>query len=154
MTGLFQTIARWVLGTTTNDNAPAGFVGEFMSSNVALASAVALTTETAANVTSIVLTPGDWTVSGNVSYLLSGSVPSVIINQVTSTSAQVPNGEPNAGGYIQIGHQVDGNTTLPAGIRRFQVASGTTTTVYLVAYCTFAAGSVSAYGFISARRVR
>src|SRR5215469_14973398 len=47
-------------GTATNDNAAAGNVGEFVISTVARGSAVPLSTGTAANMTSVSLTAGDW----------------------------------------------------------------------------------------------
>jgi predicted nucleic acid-binding protein len=52
--------------TQTNDSAAAGKVGEFITSNIVVGSAVALTTGTAANVTSVSLTAGDWDVCGEV----------------------------------------------------------------------------------------
>ena len=48
-----------IVGTTTNNNAAAGCVGEYVSSAIEYASRVSLTTSTPANVTSISLTAGD-----------------------------------------------------------------------------------------------
>ena len=56
------------VGTSTNNNAAAGQIGEFVTSTVAIGAAVALTTGVTANVTSIPLTGGDWDVSGVVDH--------------------------------------------------------------------------------------
>ena len=49
-----------LIGTTTNNNATAGDVGELLSSNIVLGSAVSLTSGVAANVTSISVPAGDY----------------------------------------------------------------------------------------------
>src|SRR5262249_6297435 len=54
-----------IVGTTTNDDAPEGNIGELLSSFIASGSAVSLTTGVAANITSILITPGDWDVTAN-----------------------------------------------------------------------------------------
>lgn len=57
-----------LVGTTTNDNAAAGIVGEYISSTVTSGAPVSLTTTVTANVTHVSLTGGDWDVTGNVDY--------------------------------------------------------------------------------------
>src|SRR5690349_16625741 len=57
-------------GTATNDDAAAGKIGEYIESEVLSGSAVSLTTNTAANITSISLTAGDWDVWGAAVYQL------------------------------------------------------------------------------------
>jgi len=52
-----------LIGTTTNDNAAAGQVGEYVSSTITGGASVALTPGVATNITSISLTAGDWDVS-------------------------------------------------------------------------------------------
>ena len=55
-----------IVGTTTNNNAAAGSVGEFVSSIVLGAAAVSLTTNVSANITSLVsLSAGDWDIWGS-----------------------------------------------------------------------------------------
>src|SRR5712671_6777035 len=55
-------------GTTTNDNAAAGNVGEYIVGTAAIDS-VSITTGTPVNVGSISLTAGDWDVSCQIVYL-------------------------------------------------------------------------------------
>jgi hypothetical protein len=146
-----------IIGTTTNDNAAAGSVGEIIESNVDSGSAISLTTATAANVTSISLTPGDWDVWGTVAFASGGStsLSSIIgsINEVSATQATAPNG----GAYVQLagGLVGVGNTQVtPVGSRRITVASPDPVTIYLVATGNFTVSTLSAYGYLGARRRR
>lgn len=143
-----------IRGTTTNDNAAAGFVGEYVSSSVASGSAVAITTGSAANVTSISLTAGDWDVEGVVNFLPAGTTTQTdIVGGISQTSATLPT-PPASGGYsrLQVSIPAGAENALPVGRTRISLAG--TTTIYLVARSTFAVSTNAAYGFIAARRVR
>ena len=144
-----------VQGTNTNDNAASGYVGEYVSSSVALASAVSLTNGVAANVTSISLTAGDWDVHGCVAFQPNASTTSTAaIAAISTTSAALPT-LPNGGGTSSR----NSSTALTGdfsvmNIGNVRISINATTTVYLVAFSTFAVNANSAYGFIGARRVR
>lgn len=138
-------------GTVTNDNATAGRLGEFGHSEVASGSAVSLTTGTAANVTSISLSAGDYDVRGNVNFAGSSSTVTSRSGGITSTSATVP----TDGTEVFNGAQTTTTTetssvSVPA--KRFSLS--TTTTIYLVGKATFSAGTMGGFGSISWRRVR
>ncbi|MEF1435483.1 hypothetical protein QWU86_11715, partial [Neisseria gonorrhoeae] len=80
-----------IVGTTTNNNANAGSDGEFISSSVVVGSAVALTTNVTANVTSITLTAGDWDVAGTVSINPARSTTiAAVIAGISNTTATLP----------------------------------------------------------------
>lgn len=137
-----------IIGTTTNDNANAGSFGEFIAQQNPSAS---LSTGVTANVTSITLTAGDWDVEGNVEYVAAaGTSIAQCVTAVTSTSATIPSAPARS----------VGNYSAPAGNSQSQVAPilrfsiSSTTTVYLVANSTFGGGTLTASGFIRARRVR
>lgn len=141
-------------GTTTNDNAAAGKVGEVISSNIASGSAVGLTSGATANVTSISLTAGDWDVDANVCFLPNGATTYTSVSGgVHTTSATLPN--PPGGGAI-FSYNLTFTTGVgqycPAGSVRISVSE--TTTVYLVAQSVFAVSTMGAYGYIKARRAR
>lgn len=141
-------------GTTTNDNAAAGIVGEFISATVLSGAAVAIATATPTNITSISLTPGDWDVSGFVSAGYTGSAMTRLLGWTSATSATLPifpnNG--GAGGHESLnGTSGIGLNTL-VGVQRFSLAS--TTTIYLTAYVAFSSGAAAVFGFIRARRMR
>lgn len=138
-------------GTTTNDNAESGRIGEYISANVAAGSAVSLANNVAKNVTSISLTAGDWDINGNVAFTMSGSCDNVQ-SWISTTSATRPT-PPNAGAFNEIaGPSTVTGTVLPTGVTRLSLSG--TTTVYLSTIVLIVSGTVSAYGFIGARRAR
>lgn len=145
------TLTSAIVGTATNDNATAGNIGQIVSSLVATGSAVSLTTATTANVTSISLTAGDWDVEGNVNFNLSGATATAFSAGITATSATMPtDGSEVASGVITTTATGVNGITLP----RKRISIAATTTVYLVVNSTFSAGTETAFGAITARRVR
>jgi hypothetical protein len=139
------------LATTTNDSAGAGEIGQYTSSLVAVGSLVSLTTATAANVTSISLTAGDWDVEGNINVSYTAATMTAFTGGIGSTSATLP----TDGSEVQSGLTLT-TTTVKNGVTvpRKRMSLAGTTTVYLVASTTFTAGTAGAYGGITARRVR
>lgn len=140
-------------GTPTNNNAAAGDVGEYVSSEILAGSAVALTTATPTNITSISLTAGDWEVHGTVALANVGTTITLVQGAINTTSAALGT-PPNAGArLVWNGSVTAGTFSQSVGERRLSLSS--TTTVYLVTAATFTGGtSCSGYGFIGARRVR
>ncbi len=139
-------------GTTTNDNAATGYVGEYLSSGITVGAAVALTTDVAANITSISLTAGDWDVSGVVFFASSGGTPTARVAATNSTSATNPSDTSGRINYAGAFGSSYGSHSLPLIPARYSLSA--TTTVYLIATSTFAAGTHTAWGLIQARRVR
>lgn len=147
--------AKQVLGTATNNNAPAGYVGEYISSGVLAGSAVSLSSGVTANVTSISLTAGDWMVSGSVQGSPGGGTTTnswyVGISTVSATLPTI-GAENNEAGFTNIGNIANLSTCVTAGPLRLSLSG--TTTVYLVVNSVFAVSTSAAYGFIGARRIR
>jgi len=153
------TAASWsttsaISGVTTNSSASAGQVGEYVSSTVLVASQVSLTTNTAANVTSISLTAGDWGVGGCVVFYQAGPTTSSFQLAWTSSTSSTPPTLPNSGGLTQLTttFSVGGVQVLAVPRQRFSLSG--TTTIYLGGYATFGVSTCAAYGHINARRVR
>lgn len=139
-------------GTSTNDSAAAGKIGELIQSEILIANQVALTTLTDANVTSISLTAGDWDVEGIVSTApAAGAATALVRGWISSTSATSP-AAPNAGGYFQLTGTLSGSQSVPLISKRFSLAN--TTTIYLSTLVSFTINTMGAYGYIRARRVR
>lgn len=141
-----------IVGTTTNNSAAAGSVGEYVSSTVLFGSAVSLSSDTPADVTSISLTAGDWDVWGSVAYSAGGILTSVYA-WINTASASLPT-IPNNGAFQILSANFPSGAlqVLSAGMMRISIAS--TTTIYLTARATISTSTASAYGFIGARRVR
>lgn len=143
-------------GTTAADNTAAGQVGEQIAAS--LTTSVPLTSATTANVGSMSLTPGDWTVAGVVLFQpASNAAPSALIAAVGTASATLPTAAQVAGGA---GNMTQYHATfasnalevMQTGPTRINVSVATT--VYLMAQATFSSGTCGVTGYISARRVR
>ena len=140
-----------ILGTTTNDSAAVGYVGEYVESIVS--SSASITSGTSANVTSISLTRGDWDVAGNVSFTIVGNVTQTVAS-VSTTSATVV-ASPNPGraspAYASAAAPIINSPDVNVAPRR--VSLGSSGSAFLVALATFTtSGTVK--GAIWARRVR
>lgn len=141
-------------GTGTNNNAPTGYVGEYISSSVLSGSAVSLTSAVPANITSISLTAGDWEVAGTVASLPNAATTtSRMVSGISRTSATFET--VGAENNIQIKNETgSAGQTFAMGVGPMRISVSATTTVYLLMNCTFAISTLSGYGFIGARRVR
>jgi len=140
-----------IAGTATNDNATAGNIGEHSSSLIAAGSAVSLTTNTSANVTSLSLTAGDWDVEGAINYTETTSTVTARTGGISTTSATLPtDGSEVENGFLTTVVTTKAGITVP----RKRISISATTTVYLVARAVFSAGTEAAYGQLTARRVR
>ena len=140
-------------GTTANDSAPAGYIGEYTEVEVSSANAVAVGTGNTVNVANITLGPGDYDVTG-VTWA-TGNVTAVIY--VTGGVSESSGNLPSAGARSQwLGRSanlpVDQAIVLPTV--RVQVAANTTKTVYHVAKASYAGGSLQVYGSMRVRRPR
>ena len=143
-----------IVGVTNGGNATAGNVGEYISSTVLVGSAVALTSNTATNVTNVSLTAGDWNCEGNVAINPAGTTTTFyMVAWISSNSAVLPT-IPNGGSYTASAAAAPAgfSQSLPTGTIRISVS--TTTTVFLETWDTFAVSTMSAYGFIGCRRMR
>jgi hypothetical protein len=138
-------------GMMDGSTASSGRVGEYISGSVTGGSAKGLASGTTANITSITLTAGDWDVAGVVSF-------DIVTGTVSSSSAgtsTVSASNPSDGSAVNCGLQLSGASTYNSiPIPRKQITVSTPTTVYLVGTCNYSAGSVSAFGQITARRMR
>lgn len=144
-----------VIGTTTNDSAAAGSVGEFISSTVPTG-AITLTDATATNITSISLTAGDWDVWGSVCWDLNAStVFNYLFGWSSSTSATLPaipltsSINFGTGGFT---YSSGATSSMVIPMQRYSLS--TTTTIYLSVLPHFSVGNILGYGTINARRRR
>ena len=130
-------------------NTTTGCLGQQIRSYIASGSAITLTNNTPANVTSISLTAGIWDVSaiGAFSGTITGTQTTV---SISSTSATL---NTNTGDATVSSPNVPlVSSDLSLEIPTFRVAISATTTYYLVVNELFSAGTATAYGRISAVR--
>ncbi len=149
----FSTSGKGIAGTTTNDNAAAGVVGEYVNATLGAAPGTSLTSGTAKNITSISLTAGDWDVWGRVgTYNATAATWTYFYGGIGVSSATITGEEyfvdkPD-GASVALA-----NFQLVVPLQRLSLAS--TTTIYLVCSPGFVGGTgVIGFGSISARRRR
>jgi hypothetical protein len=139
------------VGTTC---AATGIVGECVSSQILIGSAVNIPTSgTAANLTSISLTAGSWLIWGSV-----GFVPAATTTQseqaggLSTISTGIP--DPSTGAAFLLTAAVGANngSGWPCGILLVNISG--TTSYYLNAKAVFGVSTDAAYGFIEAVRLR
>jgi hypothetical protein len=138
-----------ITGTTTNNNASAGYVGEYISSTVVTGSAVTINYGgSGVPVTSISLTAGDWDVTGWVGYHVgAASVVTYLIQGISTSNSSITGETSNVfGGTASTTPQI----LIP--IQRVSIAS--TTTIYLSSATGGSGTALTAYGTIRARRIR
>lgn len=148
-----------VTGTSTNDNAGAGQLGEFITSTVPVGSQVSLTTATTANMTSISLTAGDWDCNVQMNFNVAGGTVADIRMGPSPTSAtiatQPANGVVGTDSLVISPLGLAGATGVyTLGNIDVRISTASTVTIYATALANFSAGTVAVYGTIRARRVR
>lgn len=138
-------------GTTTNDSAASGKIGEVVSALVAIGSPVSLTTTVVANVTTISLTAGDWDVEALCSFTETTATVSARVGGISSASATLPTdgSEGYCGVQSTLTSEIN-SITLP----KKRVSLSGTTTIYLAVKATFSAGSCGGFGYLIGRRIR
>jgi len=145
-----QMLAEPAAGT-----AGAGRVGEIITANVAVGSAVALTSAAGADVTTISVTAGDWDIEGILGFTGTGTTTLYegwLSNLGAGVRPVLPSTTPSKFSLAGSGVSVAQFTQASTGVGRYSLSG--TTSVRLGASATFSAGTTSAYGIITARRAR
>ena len=145
-----------IVGTTTNNNAQAGSVGEYIEATAANNS-VSLTTAITSDIVSISLTAGDWDIFGMVMYTGAGTTNITTSTGAVSTTSGAIDTPQNT--WMTHSWGVAGIVPFNAGSYRspiptLRVSLASTTTYYLQVACSFSVSTMTAGGRISARRVR
>lgn len=144
-------------GTTTNDSAAAGYIGEIISASNASATSFP-TSGTYGDANSISLTAGDWDVSFNVEADNTGGTAtwSRVDIGVSATSGNDTTGL-NLGDNFLLQSWANSATTptrISITIASFRVSLSGTTTYYGKVRADYTAGTPRYYYRLSARRVR
>jgi len=154
VTSISATGGTAVKGTNTNNSAAAGMVGEYIESVVEYASAISVTNATWTNITSISLTAGDWDVSGSIG--IQGAATTSFTQKrgsVSLVSGTVDITKGRLFGHVSAA-SVDGGAVSAYSSQNLRFSLASTTTIYILARAEFTVSTASAYGMISARRVR
>ena len=144
----FSPSTQGIVGTTTNDNASAGYAGEIAESSAT----VNLTSNVYTDITLITLTAGDWDVYGNMLYASSANTTTLFGGWTTQTSASYPGNSFSAILSFSSGTPMNSGQAFAVPYRRYSLSA--TTTIYLTGVAIFSSGTGSVEGRIYARRAR
>lgn len=166
------------LGTTTNDNACTGCVGEFFTgrtdllanqtattvTNAVVTSAPVPVTTVVYNVTQVLLTPGDWECRGQAQLGTVGvgtSTAATVFAAWTSTANQTnaapisyTNAFPTNPSFVSLQAASVSSPAWSLGIPPVRYSVAAATSVFLNAVATFSAGTPTGMGALQCRRVR
>lgn len=142
-------VAAGITGTTTNNNAAAGVVGEYTSATGSVTSAAS---NNYGDVASVSLTAGDWDVTGIVGFT-GGSVPVYGGCGISTTTGNSATGLSAGDTLVYCGVWVPGTSDNSATCPAVRMSLSGTTTVYLKYRSGFTT-TPTIYGRISARRIR
>lgn len=164
------TLTSGTKGTTTNNSATAGYVGEVIESIKLKVNATALTNSTdlsALLVTAVTLTPGHWDLYGYVG--ITGAATTLSNWRADISTGTTTPGSPPTNPYSATDSRDGFSTGASPGsnlgngdvisafpVSTVTVAAGLTQTMNIVVRATFSGGAAtaSAYGRLSAKRVR
>lgn len=155
----FNAIMQLGIGTSTNDSAAIGNVGEFQTITVAVGAALSLSNGVSKTVTALALTAGDWELTGQVDYSLTGTTGTSMSSGFSLTTNTLPSQPGGSGLESDPLAIVPLSTTTLTGtfshvLKPTRLSLALTTTVYLIANHAFTVGTSKAYGTLSARRMR
>jgi hypothetical protein len=136
------------LGVTDGSNAAAGQVGEVITANMGSAGVNIPASNTWTNVLSITLTPGDWDVVGTINITSSAGATNIAATQSLTTAPSSAMGD----FWVQIYGVTLSEFGSAIPPQRYTVTANTI--VYLLGFCAFTTGTVTAYGQLIARRMR
>lgn len=143
-----------IVGSTTNDNAASGNVGQFVSGS---AGPVTLSGGSGSYnaITSISLGSGDWDVEGMIVFRSGASTSTTYSGPNTSYIGTQSNASDGSVGVnLQYAEGVSSSWSFGSTVPRQRLSLSSTTTVYLVAQATYSGSNPQAWGSISARRAR
>jgi hypothetical protein len=143
-------------GTTTNNNATAGNIGEYVSASLLLPSVASFSSGTPANITSVPLQPGDWDCEGNGVVTGSGTA-TAFYAWVSATSATLPTfGSAGiySAGTINLVAPGSTSVTVSGATGRVRISLASAGTAYLSGQSNFSSGTMGGSGSISCRRAR
>lgn len=140
-----------ILGTTTNDDAAAGFVGQYIESVVSSVNFPATTTW--GDCTSISLTAGDWDVTAQGTASAAGATVTDWSTGISVTSGNSTSGlvVGSSRHVMRVMNATEGSFTC---IANYRMTFTGTTTVYFKFQSTFITATPNLSGRLSARRVR
>ncbi|MCK1585488.1 hypothetical protein IVB03_39530 [Bradyrhizobium sp. 168] len=154
MSGFSGPAQGQIPGTTTNDNATAGRIGEYVESVILVGSAVSVTSGASKTIASISLTAGDWDVD-QVMYFVPAATTNVTQMLCSfSLTTNVIDTTPGRFNSLTLPAFVPGATSLAVALPAYRFSLSGSTTIFAIANATFTVSTMTSYTIIRARRPR
>lgn len=142
------------VGVSDGSSAAAGNIGEVISSDIPVGSAVSVSNAVAKTITSVTLTAGDWDCNASIS---TNPAASTTTTNITGGLSNTTNTLPTS---TEFRARIDYPTALPAATPNILTLPGqvfnsnASQTVYLVGLSGFATSTMSMFGQMYCRRMR
>lgn len=141
--------ARNVVGDTSGTAVPAGYLGEQIRSQTTVSNS--LVNNTPETIVSITLTPGTWDLSAVAEFDGSPTGTQVVAGIGTTNNSLA--GQVQGDNQVSLPLMPTASSDVSISIPQFRVNVATSTVYYLVVRALFSAGSIGAFGRLSAVRV-
>lgn len=151
---IFGTSGKGIVGTTTNDAAATGNVGEIISSAITGGGTNFPTSTNFGDLTSIDVTAGDWELSMNIGFIWVANAITAIQAGIGTASGTVTTGLVEGSNFLGTAAFPTAATDSGLSISSYRVSVASTTTYYLKFQGTFSSTAPKAVGRIVARRMR
>lgn len=130
-------------------------IGEVVTATVGSGSAVSLVSSIGKDVTSVILTPGDWDCTGVVGYSFAATTSYTwVVAAINTTSNTIGTAGVNYAAFTTPAAVPTAATFQEWITPRVRISIAATTTVYLIARAIFTVSTLDAFGSILCRKVR
>lgn len=141
--------------SSTNDNAVAGNVGEYVESVVPIGSAVSLVSGFPKDVTTISLSAGDWDIDTVCQFFPANTTQFQSLAVSISATANTQDTTPGRYNNVPQGSITsNGSSTYTSLLPNYRLSLSATTTFHMIAQASFSVSTMTAFGIIRARRAR
>lgn len=155
---LASIVAANYVGTTTNNNAAAGSIGEYITSSVASSGAIVMNSGTPITTvsTGATVTAGDYDAQGTACYSTAIATSITVLEQGISTSNNTFStlGSYTSDQFAAMVPLATGTNEICRSTPTVRISLSGTSTVFLVTRGVFTVSTLSSYGFLRLRRVR
>jgi hypothetical protein len=141
-----------IVGTTTNNNASAGNVGEYIEAKNSVFTNLG-TSSQFSTINSIVLTAGDWDVSAMIEVSANGATVTGMAFGIGTADGNDGTGLSSGENYLRV-HVPSGSVHEAGSIPSYRVSINGTTTEYLKCFPIYTVATPQSAYRISARRMR
>lgn len=153
-TSITFTSTSGIIGTTTNNNAAAGSVGELFQAVIPNGSAISVTNVTIFDLASFTLQPGDYDMWANIVFVSASGLTTFNVGQAWTSSTSMTAVDPSITSYLTLSPSTVMSSNISLNTVPQRVTISSPTNYYVSGIAAFATAALTACGGIYARRRR